>query len=350
MSAEGYCFPPEWAPHAATWLSWPHNADTWPAGRLARVQHVFVSFIRLLAQAEDVHLHVLDEAQRQAVARQLEAAGVLMDRISLHLFPTNDAWCRDHGPCFVFDRETGRKTIVDWGFTSWGGKYPYALDTRIPSQVAAACGVPRMDPGFVLEGGSIDVNGGGCLLTTTSCLLHANRNPGRSQEEMEDLLRYYYGVEQILWLGDGIVGDDTDGHVDDITRFVAEDMVVTAVEPKASDPNYAPLQANLALLQQARLADGRPLRIVELPMPEPVVADGMRLPASYANFYIANAAVVVPTFGCPQDAVALDILRQCFTRPVVGLAARDIVYGLGAFHCLSQQEPVDSGEADGATG
>lgn len=335
-----YVFPAEWGPHRATWLSWPHNRETWPGGRLSRVQDVYRKFVQFLAQGEDVHIAMPDAETAADLQHTLHAEGTAMDRVWLHVFPTDDAWCRDHGPCFVFDQAAGRKHIVNWGFNSWGGKYPYALDNQIPAHVAEALLLPLVEPGMILEGGSIDVNGAGCLLTTTSCLLAPNRNPDMSREEIEGALRRYYGVEQVVWLGEGIAGDDTDGHVDDITRFVSRNRVVTVVEDDPGDENYRPLQENLALLKSVRLTDGAPLAVVTLPMPDPLFDADLRLPASYANFYIANAGVVMPLFGCPQDERALEILRSCFERPVIGLPARDIVYGLGTFHCLSQQEPV----------
>ena len=335
-----YWFPAEWARHRATWLSWPHNAETWPGDRLGRVQAVYRDFVRFLAQGEDVHISVPDVATATVLQHALHAEGADMRRIWLHLFPTNDAWCRDHGPCFVFERETGRKQIVNWGFNSWGSKYPYALDDQIPAKVSEALHVPLIEPDMIMEGGSIEVNGAGLLLTTTSCLLAPSRNPDLSKAEITAALQHYYGAEQVVWLGDGIAGDDTDGHIDDIMRFVAEDHVVTVIEENPADENYQPLQENQEKLKAVRLEDGSSLKITPLPMPEPVYDEGLRLPASYANFYIANAGVVVPLFGCPQDEVALETLRACFDRPVIGLPARDIVYGLGTFHCLSQQEPA----------
>ena len=335
-----YWFPAEWERHRATWLSWPHNAETWPGDRLARVHAVYCEFVRFLAQGEDVHIAVPDVATATVLQHTLHAAGADMRRIWLHLFPTNDAWCRDHGPSFVFDRESGRKHIVNWGFNSWGSKYPYELDDQIPAKVAEALHVPLIEPDMIMEGGSIEVNGAGLLLTTTACLLAPSRNPDLSKAEITAALQRYYGVEQVVWLGDGIAGDDTDGHVDDMTRFVTQNHVVTMVEENAADENYQPLQENLEKLKAVRLADGSSLKITTLPMPEPVYDEGLRLPASYANFYIANAGVVVPIFGGPQDEVALETLRACFERPVIGLPARDIVYGLGTFHCLSQQEPA----------
>lgn len=330
--------PPEWAPHKATWLSYPHTVTTWPGG-IEKIMVPYHDFIRIISTGETVHIHVQDEPAAVRARDALKAAGAVMENIVLQVVPTNDAWCRDHGPCFVFERGTQKKVIVNWGFNSWGGKYPYALDDQIPAHAARFTGLPAVDPGMIMEGGSIDVNGSGCLLTTASCLLHPNRNPSCSRADIEAALRRYYGVEQIVWLGEGITGDDTDGHVDDITRFVAENKVVTAVEKDPADVNYAPLRHNLDTLHAVRLPGDAPLQIVELPMPAPVYYDGQRLPASYANFYICNTAVIMPTFRCAQDAEALAILEPCFDRPVIGLDSYDIVQGLGSFHCLSRQEP-----------
>jgi len=256
-------------------------------------------------------------------------------------FPTNDAWCRDHGPAFLINPEAKQKVIVDWGYNAWGGKYPpFDLDDVIPAKIGERLGLPVYHPGIVMEGGSVDFNGRGTVITTTACLRNKNRNPQLNQQQIEGYLQNYYGVEQVLWLGDGIVGDDTDGHIDDITRFVNEDTVVTVIEENRNDENYHILQENLQTLKSMRLLNGKQLNIVELPMPEPVIYQDQRLPASYANFYIANSAVVVPTYRSKNDDKALAILQQCFPgRKVIGIDSTDIIWGLGSFHCLSQQEP-----------
>ncbi|HPH47324.1 MAG TPA: agmatine deiminase family protein, partial [Chryseolinea sp.] len=253
----------------------------------------------------------------------------------------NDAWCRDHGPAFLINPTEKKKMIVDWGYNAWGDKYPpYDLDDVIPTLIGNHFNIPVVHPGIVMEGGSVEFNGKGTLLTTTACLLNPNRNPHLNQKQIEEYLYNYYGVENILWLGDGIVGDDTDGHIDDLTRFVNEDTVVTIVEESKNDVNYHILQENLDTLKTLRLENGKQINIVELPMPSAVEYDGMRLPASYANFYIGNKYVIVPTFRDKNDDRALDILQQQFiTRKVVGLDSTDIIWGLGSFHCLSQQEP-----------
>jgi len=338
--------PPEWAPQQAVWFSWPHNPDTWP-DQLAGAERALATAVAALSRQEAVHLNVIDDAHADHV-RALLPADTKLDAVSFEQIPTNDAWCRDHGAIFVFD-EAGGLTALDFGFNAWGDKYPpYHLDDAVPSQMAVRLGLPVVKVEQILEGGSVDVNGAGAVLTTTACLLHPNRNPGRdggrSKGEVETLLHDYLGADQVLWLGDGIVGDDTDGHVDDITRFVAEHQVITAMEPDPTDPNHRPLLENRELLETFRLADGRGLEVVELPMPEPVTRHGERLPASYANFLIANGLVLVPVFGCDRDADALAIIRGCFPgREVVGIDCRDVVVGLGTLHCLSQQVPRETG-------
>jgi len=336
-----FLMPPEWAPHRSTWLSYPHAASTWPGG-IETIFAPYNEFIRVISRGETVHVSVQDRKAALTLEKELAAIGTVMVHVALHVFPTNDAWCRDHGPCFVFDADTGEKVIINWGFNAWGGKYPSLLDDQIPSQAARYLDLPLVEPGLIMEGGAIEVNGAGCLLTTESCLLNPNRNPGCSRPALEAALQRYYGAARVVWLGEGIAGDDTDGHVDDLTRFVSVTRVVTAVEADPADVNYGPLQENLARLRAVRLPDGTPLEIVELPMPEPVVHDGQRLPASYANFYICNAAVIMPTFRCKRDAEAQAILQGCFERPVIGIDATDIIQGLGSFHCLSRQEPATS--------
>jgi agmatine deiminase len=335
----GFRMPAEWAPHSATWFSWPHNPDTWP-GQLAGAEQALAFAVAALSAYEHVYINVLNDAHAEHVRRLLPAQ-TRLEAVSFEPIPTNDAWCRDHGAIFVHDHD-GQLTALNFRFNAWGDKYPpYDLDDAVPPQMAARLGVPVVAVDHVLEGGSVDVNGAGAVLTTRQCLLHPNRNPGRSQGEIEALLHEYLGAEQVFWLGDGIVGDDTDGHVDDITRFVSEDTVITAVEPDPADANHAPLAANREALDDFRLADGRPLQVVELPMPEPLLLGGQRLPASYANFYIANGLVLVPVFDCDRDADALAIIEGCFPgRRVMGIDCRDVVVGLGTLHCLSQQVPA----------
>ncbi|HVY67034.1 MAG TPA: agmatine deiminase family protein [Gammaproteobacteria bacterium] len=340
-TARGYRLPAEWAPHEATWLSWPHNRDSWP-GVFAGVEPAMVEFVRALAESEPVHINVL-HADHERHVRRLLAAAAPSERLNYHQFPTNDAWCRDHGAIIVMRPTADEPRLaVDFDYNAWGGKYPpFDLDREIGRQMAEVLGVPRFaQPGIVLEGGSIEVNGEGALLTTEQCLLNPNRNPTLTRADIERLLRDSFGVNEILWLGEGIEGDDTDGHIDDLTRFYAPRAVVTVVEPNRADPNHAPLAANRRLLDTLRVG-GKPLEVRELPMPEPQYLADQRLPASYANFYIANDAVLVPTFACPADDAACGILRECFPRRrVVPVDCRVLIAGLGALHCLTQQVPA----------
>ncbi|MBK5277788.1 MAG: agmatine deiminase family protein [Bacteroidia bacterium] len=338
---QGYFFPAEFAEHSATWLSWPHKEASWP-GKIEVIYPIYCEFIKRVSEGEKVNINVVDEAMKSKAIAHLQKGGADFSNIQFYLHPTNDAWCRDHGPAFLVNPDEKKKMIIDWGYNAWGGKYPpFDLDDNIPTLVAIYLNVPVLYPGIVMEGGSVDFNGNGTLLTTSSCLLNPNRNPHLNQKQIEEYLSSYYNVSNILWLGDGIVGDDTDGHIDDITRFVNEDTVVTVVEENRNDENYAPLQENLKKLKSLRLESGKQINIVELPMPSPIVFDDMRLPASYANFYISNKYVVVPTYRDKNDDKALAILQKCFKdRKVIGLDSWDIIWGLGSFHCLSQQEPV----------
>ena len=341
-AAHEYTMPAEWAAHQGTWLSWPHNPETWP-GCLDGARDALARAACALATDEIVHINVRDEDERRSVERRF-ARSVAPDRIRCHVIPTNDAWCRDHGAIFVHAgaREQRRLVALDFRFNAWGGKYPpYDLDDAAGERMARALGVECVGFDQVLEGGSIEVNGAGDLLTTEQCLLNPNRNPDLSRREIEAMLERAFGVRQVLWLGDGIEGDDTDGHIDDLTRFVAEDVVVTVVEDDPSDVNYAPLKDNRARLEAMRLCDGRPISIVDLPMPTPLVRAGRRLPASYANFYIGNRVVLLPTFGCDADARAGEILTRVFAgRRIVPIDCRDVVVGLCTFHCLTQQVPA----------
>ena len=336
-----YRMPAEWAPHQCTWISWPHKRESWP-GKFEPVEPVMVRFVAALSRSELVRINVLDSAHRKHVESLLEGK-VNAKNVAFHRFPTNDAWCRDHGAIFVTSPgNEAPLAALDFRFNAWGGKYPpYDLDDAIAVQMAEALGVPCHSLPMVLEGGSIDVNGAGDLLTTEQCLLHPNRNPDLSRDDIETVLRATLGVTNIIWLGDGIVGDDTDGHIDDLTRFVAEDTVVTVVEPDRSDDNHAALAENRERLETVRLADGRRLKVIELPMPRPVEFDGDRLPASYANFYIGNQVVLLPTFDDTMDEPNRAALEQCFPgRDVIGIDCTDLVLGLGTFHCLTQQVPA----------
>lgn len=339
--SQGYRFPAEWEEHEATWLSWPHKEESWP-DKLDEIYPYYCEFIKVLSESEFVRINVVDEEMRKFAMDCIMQSGANLENVEFFIHPTNDAWCRDHGPAFLINPEAEqKKVIVDWGYNAWGDKYPpYDLDDDIPTKIGEEFGIPVFYPKIVMEGGSVDFNGKGTLLTSKSCLLNPNRNPHLIQEQIEQYLRDFYGVEQILWVDDGIVGDDTDGHIDDTIRFVNENTVLAVVEDDPEDENYAILQRNLEQLKEMRLLNGEPLNIVELPMPDPVVWDGQRLPASYANFYIANKSVIVPTYRCEKDAIALEIIQKYFPdRKVVGIDSTEIIWGLGSFHCLSQQEP-----------
>ena len=331
--------PAEWEPHAATWLSWPRREGISFPDSFDRVMPTLRAMVEALIESEQVCINICNGAH-EAEAREV-LRGLPMERISFQLVPTNEPWCRDHGPIFLKRNLDPKLVALDWNYNAWGNKYPpFDLDEVAPTRVAEILGVLVFYPGMILEGGAIDVNGAGTLLTTESCLLNKNRNPNLSREEIEQCLRDYLGVREILWLGDGIAGDDTDGHIDDLARFVSESTVVTAVEENRDDENYEPLQRNLARLQ-AMKTGGRKLFIVTLPMPKRIMREGLRLPATYANFYIANTCVLVPTFSDAADEVALSILGECFpNRRVIGIDCRELIWGLGAFHCLTQQQPA----------
>ena len=293
--------------------------------------------------SEYVRINVADAVMENFAKEHLQKAGVNMEKVQFFHHPTNDAWCRDHGPAFLINPNAAhKKVIVDWNYNAWGNKYPpYDLDDVIPTLIGKHFNIPVYHPGIIMEGGSVEFNGAGSVLTSTCCLLNPNRNPDLTKEKIETYLQQYYGVQQVLWVSEGIVGDDTDGHIDDTVRFVNEDTVITVIEDKKTDENYELLQTNLKELQTMRLLSGKQLNIVELPMPDEVIYEDQRLPASYANFYISNQHVIVPTFRCKKDDKALQIIQSCFSdREVVGIDSTDIIWGLGSFHCLSQQEPA----------
>ena len=337
----GYYFPAEFHPHTATWLSWPHKEASWP-GKIHTIFPHYSRFVKYLADSEKVRINVADEAMKTFAAGHLLQAGVNMQNVEFFFHPTNDAWCRDHGPAFLVNPAAEqKKAVVDWNYNAWGGKYPpFDQDDIIPTLIANHYQLPLFNPGIIMEGGSVEFNGKGTILTSTCCLLNENRNPHLNRAQLEEYLYQYYGAEQVLWVEEGIVGDDTDGHIDDTIRFVNEDTVLTVIETDKQDENYGLLQQNLRQLQQMRLLNGKQLNIVTLPMPDAVVFEDQRLPASYANFYISNKYVIVPTFQCKKDDEALRIIAECFKdREVVGIDSTDIIWGLGSFHCLSQQEP-----------
>jgi agmatine deiminase len=364
----GFRMPAEWEPHAATWIAWPHNREDWP-GKFAPIPWVYVEIVRLLSRSEPVHIVVRNGAMKRRAAARLRVARVDLERIRFFKAATDRVWLRDSGPTFVVrdrdapaadvgqrereaDDRIGRIALVEWKFNAWAKYKNYRNDRRLPGRVSnwlrLPAWIPRVEQGgkqvrVVMEGGAIDVNGRGSVLTTEECLLGEvqARNPGLGRADVERVLADYLRARHVIWLGRGIVGDDTHGHVDDLARFVDPHTVVTVVEPHTEDPNHGPLQDNLQRLRAARDQDGEPLRVVELPMPRPVWFKRQRLPASYANFYIANSMVLVPTFNDPADRIALDTLAQVFPgREVVGVHCGDLVLGLGTLHCLSQQQPA----------
>jgi agmatine deiminase len=343
--ALGYRMPAEWEPHAATWLTWPRPDGISFPGHYDTIPPVYAEFIRLLTEGEDVHINVWNAEMEASVRGILLNENVALERVFFHHFPAYEPWCRDHGPIFLVREAAGKheRAIVDWDYNAWGGKYPpHDLDDAVPQHVAKLRGLEMFSPGIIMEGGSIEVNGKGTVLTTTACLLNPNRNPHLSKIEIETYLGDYLGISQVLWLGDGIVGDDTDGHIDDLSRFVNPTTLVTVVEDDPADENYSILQENLARLKSFRCLDGKPFRIVTLPMPGVIEREGQRLPASYANFYIANRSVIVPTYrNKKNDQAALETLQKEFpSRRVVGVDSTELIWGLGSFHCISQQEPA----------
>lgn len=335
-AALGYRMPAEWEPHRATWLSWPHNRDTWP-GRFEPIPDVWRRLVEVLAPHETVHV-----LASGATLEQAEAMVGSLGNVAAHDVPTNDAWIRDHGPTFLSGPEGAEPALVDWEYNAWGGKYPpFDADNAVPRQVAEITGRRMFSPGIVMEGGAIDTNGEGLFLAARSCLTDSRRNPDTDTQAIEGCLADYLGAKRTIWIDGTMAGDDTDGHVDQLARFVGPSTVVVPVERDPSDANYESLREVAEQFRGETDLDGRPLEVVELPMPGAVYFDNVRAPACYANFYIANGLVVVPQYGDPADAEALAILAQLFPeRRVVGLSARDLVWGLGAFHCATQQEPI----------
>jgi len=335
--------PAEWSPHRATWISWPHNPETWPgAAMLAAARDAMSDAVAALAPHEHVHINVADDAAALEVGRRL-AGRVPPERLHLERIPTDDAWIRDYGAIVVRDEASaGGFAAVDFGYNAWGGKYPpFDRDRAVARQMAERLGLPRIESALVLEGGSVDVNGEGLGLVTEQCLLNPNRNPSLARGEIEAELERLLGLGELVWLGDGLVGDDTDGHIDNLARFVGSRRVVTIAEPDAADPNHAALAGNARRLRDFRDSSGRGLEVLELPAPAAVVRDGVRLPASYANFYIANEVVLMPAYGGAADARAAAVLADCFPgRRIVPIDCRALIVGLGALHCLTQQVPV----------
>jgi len=338
---QNFLMPGEWFPHQGTWLSWPSNEETWPIG-LERVQERFVEMIALLADGEKVFLLVDSAEELHYAETRLERIGVLRRSVELHVIPTADAWIRDYGPNFLI-RSTGQNIELgfnDWVFNAWGDKYPeLAIDNGIPAAISNSLKVPRFEPGIVLEGGSIDVNGDGLCMTTRQCLLNPNRNPHLTAGQIELYLTQFLGIHRVIWLNRGIAGDDTDGHIDDVARFVDPTTVVIALEKDLKHPDFLPLQENYQILVEIAEKE-RLFRVVTLPNPGITASPEGPLPASYANFYIGNKVVLVPTFNQDSDQHALDILGPLFPgRRVVGIDCTDIIQGMGAIHCLTQQQP-----------
>jgi agmatine deiminase len=342
----GYRMPAEWEPHAATWLAWPHERTDWP-GKFAPIPWVYADIVRHLSQVERVRILVENAATERAARRNLKSAGANLAAVDFFPVPTNRGWIRDFGPIFVRNQK-GEIAATNWRFNAWAKYDDWKKDDAANEKLAKRLQWKMWSPRHrgrrvVLEGGSIDVNGLGTLLTTEECLLSPvqARNPGVTRDELAEIFRDYLGISNLLWLKNGIAGDDTHGHVDDLARFVNATTVVTVVENDPSEANFELLQENLALLREMKDQDGRPLRVETLPMPEPVYFDGQRLPASYSNFYIANQLVLVPTFNDARDATALAKLAALFPdRKVVGIACLDLVLGLGTLHCMTQQEPA----------
>lgn len=355
-ASRGLAMPPEWVEHAATWLAWPHDPLTWVAG-IEPAEAAFLEMIEALVPGERVELVVRDQAQAKRVLEHLGARGIEgqvagarigaepgAGTVRLHPMGHVDAWIRDYGPTFVRD-PAGTLAAIDWTFDAWGGKYEtLAEDDRLAAPIAEVAGAEHVRVEAVMEGGSIDVDGRGTLLTTEQCLLNENRNPELSRDEIEQLLVDHLGIGTVLWLGQGIEGDDTDGHVDDVARFTEAGPVVLATEDDPADPNHAALSENLARLSTMTDARGRSIEVVELPMPEAVRFEGQRYPASYANFYVANEVVLLPVYDDPNDAVAAERLADLFPgRQIAPIDCRSLIVGMGACHCLTQQQPARSG-------
>jgi agmatine deiminase len=341
----GFTFPAEWAKHAATWISWPRPEGISFPGRYQECIDNIVEVIRVITAFEPVHLNVPNVDYEEIVRARLAYRKVPTRRVRFHHIRTNECWTRDHGPAFVVRTRRGKTeaAIVDWGYNAWGGKYPpYDADDALPTRVAETLKLPVFYPGIVMEGGAVDFNGAGTVLTTTSCLLNKNRNPHLGKDEIERYLKDYYGQRHVIWLGDGIAGDDTDGHIDDLARFVNERTIAIGMEGDPGDPNYEILRTNRRRLDRLRDQNGQPFDIVQLPMPKPVVYMKQRLPATYMNFYFVNQALLVPTYGdARRDAKAVAILQDLLPRRrVIGVDCRALIWGLGAMHCLTQQQPA----------
>ncbi len=339
LKQEDYFMPSEWQRHKATWLTWPHDEKHWP-GLFKNIPSTWAKMVKALQNSEEVHISIHDEDTLKNAKQNLMKEDASLSNVHFHFIPNNYSWARDHGPIFLKNK-TNQKIISHWQYNAWGNKWPFDLDQNIPSHIANLTNIKEVKLPMVLEGGSIDVNGQGTLLSTQSCLLNKNRNPALKQSQIEDNLKAALGISCIIWLKDGIEGDDTDGHIDDITRFVNENTILTMIEPNRNDKNHKPLAQNLNILKKSRLQNGQSPNIIELCMPKALIHDGFRLPASYANFYIANKVILLPVFNDPNDQHAVDTLEKIFPeRKIVAIDARELVWGLGAFHCITQQEPL----------
>ncbi len=337
----GYSMPAEWEKHDAIWLAWPYDETTFP-DRVDKAEKTYISIIKSIHQSETVNLLVLDQGVKNKTTGMLKKENVDLTKVNFYIQNYADVWFRDYGPTFVVNRKEKKLAMVKWDFNAWGNKYDeLKKDNKIPFEMNKKMKLPLFEAGIVLEGGSIDVNGKGTLLTTEQCLLNKNRNPHLSRKEIENLLKEFLGARHIIWLKEGIAGDDTDGHIDDIARFVNPNTVLCAFEENEDDGNYRILKENYDILMESKDENGNKLNVIKLPMPGYVKDDeGKRLPASYANFYISNKVVLVPIFGHENDAKALSIAQKCFSnKKIIGIGCRDLVYGLGTIHCISQQEP-----------
>jgi agmatine deiminase len=343
--SQQYRMPAEWEPHEASWIAWPHNREDWP-GKFGPIAWVYAEIVRHLSRYERVEIIVNDSASEKRAQNVLDRANALNEKVGFHRWPTDRVWTRDSGCTFV--KNSNKQAAISWHFNAWAKYSDWRKDQKIGSLMAKASGTKEVQAFFdekrvVLEGGSIDVNGQGTLLTTEECLLSKTqeRNPEMRRTDYEKVFAEYLGITNVIWLGSGIAGDDTHGHVDDITRFVTPDTVVTAVESDPNDANYEPLRENIRRLRAATDQDSNELAIVELPMPRPIVFENRRLPASYANFYVANGVVLVPVFNDPNDRIALDALADVFPdREIVGIYCGDLIWGFGAIHCMTQQQPA----------
>lgn len=336
----GFFFPPEWDLHEAVWISWIHKTDTF-LNNFDKVILQYSEFIREVSKSEIVRINVCNEFMKENVVKYFNQININTSKIEFYIHPTNDTWCRDYGFSFLVNSNRTKKIIVNWEFNSWGNKYPpFDLDNNIAFLVSKILNISIINSNIIMEGGSVEFNGKGSILTSRSCLLNKNRNPHLNQKQIEEILCNYYGQEEVLWISHGIIGDDTDGHIDCVARFVNYNTVLAVVEDNKYDQNHTVLSQNLKELKKIKLLNRESLNIIELPMPKPLFYKNKRLPASYANFYIANHAVIVPIFNNENDDKALNIIQSCFpNRKIIGLDSSDIILGLGSFHCLTQQEP-----------